>query len=180
MQKNDFDDKPVNQFRKREWAPHEFVELMRAKFPDSKEFDVILSQIDKVTEITRNMTTKSRSEQDKAVKPLDINGLLQTELKFLESNILYKQKVEKDYQFDSGIPKINGVYSDFSQAFSNIINNAIDAMHSRTTRRLQVCTKRVFNEIWVEITDTGGGIPPELISRIFDPFFTTKPAVGYV
>ncbi len=157
-----------------------YTQLLKTKLTKMKEFDVILGQIDKISEITRNMMIKSRSEQDKGIKPIDINGLLQTELKFLEANLHFKSKVEKQYNLDPNIPKINGVYSDFSQAFSNIINNALDAMFNRPVRRLAVSTKKLANEIRITISDTGGGIPVENIERIFDPFFSTKPPVGDV
>jgi signal transduction histidine kinase len=157
-----------------------YAQLLKTKLPKVKEFDVILSQIDKISEITRNMMIKSRSEQDKAVKPIDLNELLRTELKFLEANLQFKSKIEKQYHYDPELPKLNGVYSDFSQAFSNIINNALDAMYSRSIRKLTVTTRHTSTENIVEISDTGGGIPPENLERIFDPFFTTKPPVGAV
>ncbi len=157
-----------------------YTQLLKTKLTKMKEFDVILGQIDKISEITRNMMIKSRSEQDKGIKPIDINGLLQTELKFLEANLHFKSKVEKQYNLDPNIPKFIGIYSDFSQAFSNIINNAIDAMFNSPVKRLAVTTKWTPTEIRISISDSGGGISKENLNRIFDPFFTTKPPVGDV
>jgi two-component system NtrC family sensor kinase len=62
------------------------------------------------------------------------------------------------------------------QVFLNIINNAVYAMSSGGS--LTVRTMPVDDSIQVDLTDTGGGIAPENLSRIFDPFFTTKPAVS--
>lgn len=155
-----------------------YAQLLRVKYPDTKEFDVIVSQIDKITEIARNMTNKSRSEKDKAVKPININDLLRTELKFLEANQNFKTRIEKDFRFDEGVVTISGIYSDFSQAFSNIINNAIDAMFKGSERKLRIQTFQDTSDIIIEFQDTGGGISDENLSKIFNPFFTTKPALN--
>ncbi|MBM3326471.1 MAG: PAS domain S-box protein [Calditrichaeota bacterium] len=155
-----------------------YAQMLNSRFPNVKEIDTILTQIDKIEQITRNMMIKSRSEQDKNVRVIDINELLKTELKFLEANLFFKSKVEKEYVFGDDIPPFEGVYSDFSQTFSNIVNNAIDAMHNSPARHLRVQTKRCGKEIHIEIEDNGCGIAEADISRIFDPFFTTKPTVG--
>src|SRR5260370_41605071 len=65
------------------------------------------------------------------------------------------------------------------QVFLNLITNAEQAMEQREGHhqhhRLTVRTRRNGEAIRIEIEDTGGGIPPNLIERIFNPFFTTKP-----
>jgi signal transduction histidine kinase len=59
-------------------------------------------------------------------------------------------------------------------ALLNLITNAVDAMASGG--RLTVRLARVDDRLYLEIEDTGGGIPPELVARIFDPWVTTKPS----
>ena len=70
---------------------------------------------------------------------------------------------------------VNSFGSELSQVWTNIIDNAIDAMHGKG--ELRVRTYRDDGCAVVEIGDNGSGIPPELQSHIFEPFFTTK-AVG--
>lgn len=60
----------------------------------------------------------------------------------------------------------------------NIVRNAVDAMYNTPQKRLVVTTRYDHDTIYVEISDTGCGIPAEHLPRIFDPFFTTKPLVG--
>lgn len=63
-----------------------------------------------------------------------------------------------------------------NQVWTNILDNAIDAMDSKGT--IAIRTARVADNVVVEIEDTGKGISPDELPRIFEPFYTTK-AQGY-
>ena len=79
-------------------------------------------------------------------------------------------KMVKDY--DRSLPPIPAYPAELNQVWTNIIDNAIDAMGGEGT--LTVRTARVDDRVLVEIGDTGPGIPPDIRRRIFEPFFTTK------
>jgi signal transduction histidine kinase len=76
-------------------------------------------------------------------------------------------------QYDRSLPPVPGYPAELNQVWTNIIDNARDAMGGSGT--LTVRTARTDDCAVVEITDTGPGIPPEVRKRIFEPFFTTKP-----
>ena len=76
---------------------------------------------------------------------------------------------------DKSLPRIPGYPAELNQVWTNLIDNARDAMDGSGT--LTVRTLRDGDCAVVEIEDTGPGIPPEIRNRIFEPFFTTK-AVG--
>jgi signal transduction histidine kinase len=76
-------------------------------------------------------------------------------------------------EYDRTLPLIPAYPAELNQVWTNIIDNAIDAMGGSGT--LTVRTGRVDNCVFVEIGDTGPGIPPDVRRRIFEPFFTTKP-----
>ncbi|MBK9334664.1 MAG: ATP-binding protein [Ignavibacteria bacterium] len=59
-------------------------------------------------------------------------------------------------------------------AFMNFISNSIDAMIDGGTLTVNISEDRAYNEIVINIIDTGIGIPPENIDKILEPFFTTK------
>jgi signal transduction histidine kinase len=81
--------------------------------------------------------------------------------------------VQRDYQ---RIPfLVNSFGSELNQVWTNLIDNAIDAMGGKG--ELRVRTYRDDSFVVVEIGDSGPGIPPDLQEHIFEPFFTTK-AVG--
>ena len=71
------------------------------------------------------------------------------------------------------MPAIPAFPAKLNQVWTNIIDNAIDAMDGSGT--LTVRTVRADDADLVEIGDTGPGIPPDVRQRIFEPFFTTKP-----
>ena len=82
-------------------------------------------------------------------------------------------KIVKDY--DRSLPPVPAYPAELNQVWTNIIDNAIDAMNCSGT--LTVRTRLDDTCVSVEIGDTGPGIPAEVRQRIFEPFFTTK-AVG--
>jgi signal transduction histidine kinase len=79
-------------------------------------------------------------------------------------------KIVKDY--DRSLPQIPAYSAELNQVWTNIIDNALDAMDGEGT--LTVRTSRLDDRVVVEIGDTGPGIPPDIRRRIFEPFFTTK------
>ena len=78
--------------------------------------------------------------------------------------------VVREYAPD--LPRIGARGGELNQVWTNLIDNALDAMGEKG--ELRVRTAREPGGILVEIGDTGPGIPPAVLPRIFDPFFTTK------
>jgi signal transduction histidine kinase len=74
--------------------------------------------------------------------------------------------------FDRSAPRILAYGSELNQVWTNLIDNAIDAVDG--SGRICVGTFVEDNQLVVEIVDNGRGIPPEIQSRMFEPFFTTK------
>ncbi len=136
--------------------------------------EIILKQVENMSSIIRNLMDIGRQRQDSDRKKLNINYILEQELRFLEADMFFKHEINRTIELDPGIPYIEGVYSDFSQSFTNIIRNAMDAMHDQQVKELTVRTYLDDEAIYVEIGDTGEGIEDEHLNRIFDPFFTTK------
>jgi PAS domain S-box-containing protein len=155
------------------------AEMAKLKFPESTEIDDILQASNRIQEIISNLMTKSRQEQSRQIIDLDINKMVKTELKFLESNLFYKHSVLLELKQDPDIPTFPGLYGDFSQVFQNLVGNALDAMLDCPEPLLKV--KTGYNKrkklITLQIRDNGCGIPSEIMDHIFDPFFTTKSSV---
>jgi PAS domain S-box-containing protein len=154
------------------------AQIMKMKYPHQLEMDDILAQVERVHQMVRNMMWKSRQEQDKSEQELDLSQLLFEELKFLEVDLEYKHNVAKEFSLTADLPRVVGVYSDFSQALMNIIRNALDAMWDRPMRRLRISSALSRDDIVIEITDSGCGIPEDKLDEIFTPFYTTKPLIG--
>lgn len=115
---------------------------------------------------------KSYSYMDQApLQNLDIHEGLENTLTIMG----YKLKninVVRDY--DRSLPKITAYGSELNQVWTNLIDNAIDALDGKGT--ITIRTWRDDNDrIQVEISDNGPGIPENIQRRMFEPFFTTKP-----
>jgi len=104
------------------------------------------------------------------VQNVDIVKSLETTLTILNHKLRKGVTVQRDYQ---RIPLlVNSFGSELNQVWTNIIDNAVDAMGGKG--ELRVRTYRDDACVVVEIGDNGAGISPAIQSRIFEPFFTTK------
>jgi signal transduction histidine kinase len=104
------------------------------------------------------------------VQNVDIVKSLETTLTILNHKLKHGVEVERDYQ---PVPLlVDSFGSELNQVWTNIIDNAIDAMHGKG--KLRVRTRREDGSVVIEIADNGPGIPPDVQPHIFEPFFTTK------
>jgi len=104
------------------------------------------------------------------VQNVDIVKSLETTLTILNHKLKRGIIVQRDYQ---PLPLlVDSFGSELNQVWTNIIDNAIDAMGGKG--ELRVRTYRDDGCVVVEIRDNGPGIPPDVQKHIFEPFFTTK------
>ncbi|MBI4306863.1 MAG: cyclic nucleotide-binding domain-containing protein [Chloroflexi bacterium] len=116
---------------------------------------------------------KSYSYLDQApVQNVDIQEGIENTLVILSHKL--KQGIQVKREFARNLPKVEAYGSELNQVWTNLIDNAIDAMAGRAGE-LTVRTYRERDGIAVEVEDNGAGIPPEVKPKIFDAFFTTKP-----
>lgn len=114
---------------------------------------------------------KSYSHLDQApVQTVDVHEGLNDTLAILQSKL---GVVTVRKEFDPELPPIEAYGRELNQVWTNIIDNAIQAMAGEG----ELSLRTYLEDSWVvvEISDNGPGIPAELQERIFDPFFTTKP-----
>jgi signal transduction histidine kinase len=76
--------------------------------------------------------------------------------------------------FAAGLPRLLCLPGHLNQVFVNLINNAIQAVEGREGGRVEVRTRQEGSDVWVDVSDNGVGIAPEVLPRVFDPFFTTR------
>lgn len=91
---------------------------------------------------------------------------------------LYHNKIKHDVEvikeFDNSLPLIQCYPDELNQVWTNLIHNALQAMEYDGSLTIEATQSDA--DIKVSITDSGKGIPPEIMSKIFQPFFTTKAA----
>ena len=106
---------------------------------------------------------------------MDIHEGLENTLVMLKYKLKLGVEIKRDYAPD--LPRIEAYGSELNQVWTNLIDNAIDAMQGQG--EISVHTYARSDNVIVEIADNGPGIPPEVQQRIFEPFFTTKgPGTG--
>lgn len=118
---------------------------------------------------------KQYSQMDRApFQSADVHELLHSTLMMFGGKLGKEGPVRLIKHFDTALPEIPCYPGDLNQVWTNIIDNAIQAMDGQGT--LTVRTSRESDDtLEVEICDDGPGIPEDIIDRIFTPFFTTKP-----
>jgi two-component system NtrC family sensor kinase len=100
----------------------------------------------------------------------DLHSGIESTLNIVTNELKYKAVIEKEY---GQLPPVTCLASQLNQVFMNLLVNAGHAIKERG--KIRIRTGVDGDWVWVEITDTGAGIPPENLNRIFEPFFTTKP-----
>ena len=115
---------------------------------------------------------KSYSYMDQAtVQQIDVHDGLESTLTML-GHKLRDNKIEVARDYDRSCPPLYAHGGELNQVWTNLIDNAIDAMPSGG--KLNIVTKCENDKVLVEIGDSGTGIPDDVKARIFEPFFTTK------
>ncbi len=124
----------------------------------------------RITQIVKAL--KSYTYLDQAPnQSVDIHEGLDNTLVMLRSQI--KKGITVACEYSDNLPHIQAYGSELNQVWTNIIDNAINAMNGNG----KITLKTYKQDEWlvVEIKDSGPGIPEEIQSKVFDPFFTTKP-----
>ena len=110
------------------------------------------------------------------LQEIDVHEGLESTLTMLGHKL--KDGVVVTREYDLNLPRIDAYGSELNQVWTNVIDNAIDAVSAAGNGRVRLRTACERDRVLVEITDDGPGIPPEVQPRIFEPFFTTKGVGG--
>jgi signal transduction histidine kinase len=126
--------------------------------------------IERVTKIVQDLKDFSHVGRNEAMRPADLEKGLESTLNIVWNDLKYKVRVEKHY---SPLPLVECHPSEINQVLMNLLINAGQAIAERGT--IVLATGAEDGEAWINISDSGCGIPDESLQRIFDPFYTTKP-----
>ena len=124
---------------------------------------------ERISELVQAM--KSYSYLDQGIQQeVNLHQGLEDTLRLFAHKLKCGIQVQRRYE--QQIPKILALGSELNQVWTNLIDNAIDAMDGKGV--LEITTHQCDRFVQVDITDSGCGIEPEIQTRIFEPFFTTK------
>lgn len=151
-----------------------FAHLLLKKFKDdektSKDLKIIVRETTRIRGIVQGILDFAR-ETPMQKKPRLVNEVVDQTLEI----IVHQQRffgIELVKEYDPGLPPVVVDSNLMEQVFMNIILNAVDAMHGAGT--FTVRTRHAGGFVEIDFSDTGGGMPEEILDKIFDPFFTTK------
>jgi signal transduction histidine kinase len=129
---------------------------------------------ERISEIVKALKTYTFMDQG-PVQRVDVHAGLDSTLVMLRSKLKPGITVHREYGLD--VPQIQAYGSELNQVWTNIIDNAIDAMDGQG----EISLRTRYDDQWVivELEDNGPGIPEAVLPHVFDPFYTTKaPGLG--
>ena len=127
-----------------------------------------LTGVDRIKKIMTELKTFSRKDEG-ARQAADLNDIVEGVLSIVWNEIKYKAELRKEY---GQVPMVKCNPQQIGQVVLNLLLNAVQALEDQG-----VITVRTFARdggVCLEVSDTGKGIPPEILDKIFEPFFTTK------
>lgn len=125
-----------------------------------------MQRVKRIVQDLKDFSHVDRGERELA----DLEKGLESTLNVVWNELKYKAKVIKEYAHP---PSIECLPSQLNQVFMNLLVNAAHSIE--TNGEITIRTGFDPQDVWVEVEDTGHGIPAENLTRIFEPFFTTKP-----
>ncbi len=150
----------------------------RNEFRDIEEAlaDAVLAAT-RMMAIVADLKIFSRSEAEK-VGPVDVAHVLETTLRLADNEIRHRAALKKDL---APVPRVQANESRLGQVVLNLVVNAAQAIAPGAADS-NVVTVKTYNagedEVVIEVSDTGAGMPPEVQAQLFTPFFTTKKERG--
>ncbi|MEE8430705.1 MAG: ATP-binding protein [Candidatus Desulfatibia sp.] len=138
-----------------------------------KDLDRILKDAQRCSEIVKELLEFSR-QTSRNIQPHDINKAVSRTLFLLENQTLF-HNIQVQKNLDPTLPHPPVDIQQMNHVFMNIILNAADAMEGNGKLTLETYRSlENMDKVCIKITDTGPGIPADILPHIFEPFFTTK------
>jgi two-component system, NtrC family, sensor kinase len=161
-----------------------FLSLL--KDPDSEKIIKVAYEFASLQRSTRTISTateraakvvfalRNYARYDQTGEKIETNipDAIETVLTLYNNQL--KQGVEVIRNYQDKLPNVLCYSDELNQVWTNLIHNSLQAMKNKGTLKIDVAQQDT--NVLVGITDSGDGIPPEILSKIFEPFFTTKPA----
>lgn len=137
-----------------------------------EDFDTLVAEsldgAGRITDIVKNLRNFSRTDGVE-YRLADINTCLDSTINITHHELRYKAQVERNF---GTLPMVRCCPEQLNQVFMNLLINAAHAIEKQGKVTITTWAEEQF--VFVEIADTGCGIPADLLSKIFEPFFTTK------
>lgn len=150
--------------------------LLEEPMPDEQAESVLLikREADRAGAVIRDLLLFSRKSQQQRTE-VQLNATIELTLR-LRAHGFRTAGIEVVTELAPGLPAIPADDAKLQQVLLNLFVNAEQAMEKAPRRCLTIRTGRAGESVFLEVSDTGAGMPPEIQAHIFEPFYTTKPA----
>ena len=153
--------------------PPEIIRWLAAEAAVNQLLEELTMAVDRISEIVT--AVKGYSYLDQAPRQrVDVRVGLEQTLVILRHR-LHEGRVTVEKHLADDLPEIEVYGSELNQVWTNLVDNAIDAMDGGGTLTLRAERDPDGSGVRVSVCDSGPGIPPEVRARLFEPFYTTKP-----
>jgi signal transduction histidine kinase len=153
------------------------LESLMAQAPEGdkrlRELKIIGQEVDRMGKLVTNLLQFSRRSQQQ-ISTVDLQDEIEKTFELIEYH-LRKNKVKVVREFAPDTPCIHADRQQLRQLFLNLFTNAGDAMPQGGTLTVRVMARPEAKRVYIEIADTGVGIPPAILPKVTEAFFTTKP-----
>jgi two-component system, NtrC family, sensor kinase len=150
------------------------AQMLQRRLPVDDEMqesvDLITRAGERASQVVGNLLDFARKEEYRLVLT-DVNETIQRAIELVQHE-LAKRSIRLVFEPDPALPRLMASREHLSGVWLNLLLNAVDAIDHDGT--IGVSTRLSAEKLYVIISDSGSGIPPERINRIFEPFYTTK------
>ena len=143
-----------------------------AKAELQNSIDVARSEVDRLDSIVTQFLRAIRPAHPQ-LRPENLNTIVEETVRFFTPEI-HDREITVEQQLRSDLPLLRLDRDQMKQAFYNVIKNSLEAIQRRGILRIE--TDLDDTHVVVRFVDSGGGMPPDNLSRVFEPYFTTKPS----
>lgn len=126
----------------------------------------------RVRKIVQDLKDFAHAGNNEEWQWIDLRNSLERTLNIVHNELKYKAEVQQSYE---AVPEIRCLPGQLNQVFMNLLVNAGHAIQD--SGQVRVATQLRADQVWIDISDTGCGMSPDVMAHIFEPFYTTK-AVG--
>jgi signal transduction histidine kinase len=133
----------------------------------NKTKELIINEIDKLNRIATEFSNFAKLPT-RNYEPLKVNGIIEdvVSLYLRSPNIKFKLHLSED----TGL--IMADKQELNRVFQNLVKNSIQSIHDKGT--IEITSYKIFDKVYVEVKDTGCGMPSEVLQKLFEPNFSTK------
>ncbi|MGD8984067.1 MAG: PAS domain S-box protein [Desulfobacteraceae bacterium] len=148
------------------------LERFEREHPLREDLEYVVEDTIRCKNIVKNLLAYSR-QTNPSKEILQMNTLVENSLSLIRDQELF-MNIEVIKEMSADMMLVHADKNQLCQAIINLVINAVDAMARKGILTFRTYRDKPSGKVYLEISDTGSGIPDENVSKIFDPFFTTK------